>query len=82
MSDVEQFRALLNLQEEIDGLVERYITMVKAIDARGDEAIVELDGEVYQLRKVDPLSQAIKLAHKHRGFLHDYRLVKLGKPVK
>jgi hypothetical protein len=81
MNTTEQFRALLKLQEEIDAKIDQFIELVKQFDDRGT-VMVELDGEIYQLRKVDEMTQIMGLCHKHKGFLHDYRLVKLGKPVK
>jgi hypothetical protein len=81
MNELEQFKELLKLQQEIDELVERYVEMVKVID-RKEYPIVELEGEIYQLRKVDYIRQVLPLARKYGGFFHDYRLVKLGKAIK
>jgi hypothetical protein len=84
MSNLEQFHTLLVLQEEIDAKIDEFIELVKTInqDHQRNYALVELKGEIYQLRKVDYMSEAMTLCRKHRGFFHDYRLVKLGKAVK
>jgi hypothetical protein len=79
--NTETFRTLLKLQEEIDEKIDQYVALLKQIDDRGT-VMVELDGEIWQLRKVDYDSEAMRLGRKYRGFYHDYRLVKLGKPVK
>jgi hypothetical protein len=83
MSIEEQFRTMLKLQQEIDEKVDQFIELVKAVPERNNRrTIVELDGEIYELRKVGLTTQAIDLCRKHNGFLHDYRLVCLGKPLK
>jgi hypothetical protein len=83
MSDPEQFRAILKLQEEIDAKIDQYVELIKHIDDREKGfPLVELNGEIYQLRKTDLDAQTLEAGRKHRGFFLDYRLVKLGKPVK
>lgn len=81
-NSTEQFRALLKLQEEIDEKLDQFIDLVKSVNTDSRYVIVELDGEIYQLRKVDETTQAMNLCRKHKGFFHDYRLVKMGKPIK
>lgn len=82
MSTQEHFRAMLALQQEIDEKVDQFIELVKAIPERHQRrVIVELDGLIYELRKVSESTQVTELCHKHGGFLHDYRLICLGKPL-
>ncbi len=84
MSDETEFRAILELQQELDAKLDEFISRVKAFKTRlGDgHLIADLDGEIYELRKVSLDSQAIASCRKHGGFYHDYRLVHLGKPLK
>lgn len=83
MSTEEHFRAMLKLQQEIDEKVDSFIELVKATPDRSDRrVIIELDGLIYELCKVSQTTQAMDLCRKHKGFLHDYRLVCLGKPLK
>lgn len=79
-----EFRAILELQQELDGKLDEFISRVKALKTRlGDgHLIADLDGEIYELRKVSLDTQTIDSCRKHRGFYHDYRLVLLGKPLK
>jgi len=91
VSDLEEIKALLALQQQIDGMLDQFITRVKAIlDSERDDKskqlkqriIAEIDGEIYELVKISFGTQAVDLSRKHRGFFHDYRIVKLGKPMK
>lgn len=47
-----------------------------------EQLTVEIDGEVYQLKRKDfETEDAIESARKHGGFYSQYRLVKIGKPI-
>jgi predicted nucleic-acid-binding protein len=84
----EEFKALLKLELEIDAKIDEFIERVKVLlkserDAKGKaRLIVELDGEIFELRKIDQTQEAIDLCRKHNGFFHDYRIVSLGRPAK
>jgi hypothetical protein len=79
MNIEERFRTLLKLQQEIDEKVDQFIELVKELDTTR-RIIVELDGMIYELRKLDEMTQVMNLCRKHKGFLHDYRVICLGKP--
>jgi hypothetical protein len=79
MNIEERFRTLLKLQQEIDEKVDQFIELVKELDTTR-RIIVELDGMIYELRKVDEMTQVMNLCRKHKGFLHDYRVICLGRP--
>jgi hypothetical protein len=84
VSNQQDFRAILALQQELDAKRDELITQIKAVleseRAKGSHRIiVDLDGEIYELTKRDVI---IELCRKHGGFYHDYRLVRLGKPLK
>jgi hypothetical protein len=83
----EEFKALLALAQEIEAKTDEFITGVKRIKAllkSEDRArmIFELEGEIYELKKVDEQARVMELCHKHGGFFHDYRIVSLGRPAK
>jgi hypothetical protein len=84
----EEFRAILALQQEIDAKHDELIVRIKAVleserDAKSKaRLIVELDGEIFELKKVDETARIMDLCRKHDGFFHTYRIVSLGRPVK
>jgi hypothetical protein len=80
MNIEERFIRLLKLQHEIDEKVDQFIELVKGVDRASHRVIVELDGMIYELRKVDETTQVMNLCRKHKGFLHDYRVICLGRP--
>jgi hypothetical protein len=89
MTDLEEIKALLTLQQEIDDKVDEFITRIKAVlaserDGKGKHRIIaELDGgEIVELVKTSLETQVIDMGRKHHGFFHDYRFVRLGKPLK
>jgi hypothetical protein len=83
-----ELRSCLALQNEIAGktdeLTERYKQVLLAWDQlkKREQLTVEIDGEIYQLKRKDFETQdAIESARKHGGFYSQYRLVKIGKPI-
>lgn len=87
MNNQQEIRVILALQQEVDTKQAELITRIKAVlqseREKGNQRIIyDLDGEIYELTKVDETIQAIDSARKHGGFYFDYRLVRLGKPIK
>ena len=60
-----EFRAILELQQELDAKLDEFINQVKALKARlgNGHLIADLDGEIYELRKVSStLRQSLQVA--------------------
>lgn len=82
-----ELRICLELQEElylkVDELTGRYKAVVLAWEELKEPGrpIVDIDGELYQLKRHDFDEDAIESARKHGGFYSMYRLIKIGKPL-
>lgn len=81
MTTREKFRELLRLQKEIEERRDQFIDLVKSIEERNERRVIaEIDGEIFELRKLGEQEQIMGLCRKHKGFFHDYRVICLGPP--
>jgi hypothetical protein len=82
LNSVEELRAILALQNEIDQKLDELIPRIKKLmDEHKGRIVVRIEGELYELARIDAQSQAMVSAKKHRGFFCQYRLVKLPEPI-
>jgi hypothetical protein len=84
----EELRECLALQQEIAAkrleLRKRYKALIESERAKGNEPVsVILDGEIWVLKRTnDPdLAEELEAARKLGGFWN-YRLVRIGRPVR
>ena len=72
----------LKLQQELetreDELVTRFKRILEACKDSPNRILVKIEGEVYQLQRLNLTQDAIESARKHGGFYSQYRLAKLG----
>lgn len=75
----------LRLQTELEArreeLIGRFKRVLEAADHHRRRIITQIDGELYELGRVDLTTATLDSARKHGGFFTQYRLIKLGKPI-
>ena len=86
---LEELKSCLALQQEIDAktleLRSRYKTIVEARRGESGHVCVEIDGQIYELKREDFAaafdSEAMRTARELKGF-YLYRLFKVGKTIR
>ena len=82
---VAELAECLRLQTELearrDELIGRFKRVLEVAEHHRRRVIAQIDGELYELGRVDLTAQTLDAARKHGGFFTEYRLIKLGKPI-